>query len=219
MPIAWPNHLQNGLGPANLTQSSSGWNTGYNDYRSLSVRLNGGIDLCPDTDMAMCADTDDAYFYEWGCIYSEGLQPRDPVRPQPAVTFPGVPVRDVDPFVPGFGGAPPAVSPVSPANGQVVMASWPVSLACDYTVLGRPVSNVAFIVSRPDGLVLTNASEREFVTEFVHTSVSGTYSWVVTVSDEAGVQTTSAARTFDVVPEATLGAALLMIMSFIYARK
>ncbi len=208
MPIAWPNHLQNGLGPANLTQSSSGWNTRYNDYRSLNVRLNDAIDLCPNTDMAMCADTDDAYFYEWACIYSEGLQPRDPVRPQPAVTFPHAGIREVDPFAPGFGGAPPQVSSVSPGNGTIVMMGWPVALAGDYTVFGKAVSNVAFIVARPDGAVLTNATRHEFVSEFTHTSVSGTYTWVMTVTDDAGMQTTSAPRTFDVIPEASLGAVL-----------
>ncbi len=203
IPIAWPNHLHTGLGPANLTQRSDSWNKPHNDYRPLAVRINGSVDVCPTNDMNMCADTDDAHFYDWLWYYGTGVYARDSVRPQPAVPMPDVPAIAVDPFAPGFGGGAPAVSLVAPDDNLYVMPGDPVTLACSYAVVGKAVSSVAFIITAPDGLVHTNATAHEFVMPFTAFSASGVYTWAVSVTDAAGLSSTTASRSFHVIPETT----------------
>jgi len=168
--------------------------------------------------MAMCADTDDAYFYEWTCVYSEGLQPRDPVRPQPGITFPSVELRDVDPYAPGFGTTPPVVDTIGPENGALVIFGDEIDLLCNYSVLGHAARSVNFIVIRSDGKVTTNDAGSEFVYSYTAPPVSGIYTWAVEVIDEEGRTTTSSSRTIHVVPEPFAPLGILAVLACVISR-
>lgn len=218
VPYAWPNHLQTGLGPANLTQSSAGWNIPRQDYRPLAVLINGSITACPSNDMAMCADADDAYFYDWAHYYTQGATPKDSVRAQPVVEFPEIPAINIDPFVNGFGSNAPVVSLVAPEDGAYIEAGPPLDLECAYAFIGGDVTNVQYIVQRPDKTIVGNAGS-DFVWTLADTTASGTYTWSVIVTTSSGRTAESAARTLHMVPEASLGAAAFFIISLFYRRK
>ncbi|MCX7005223.1 MAG: CehA/McbA family metallohydrolase [bacterium] len=208
LPFYWPNHLQTGLGPANLGQGQDSWLTHYNDYADLSILVNGALAICPSNDMAMCADADDAHFYDWAYYYSMGATAHTTIRPQPVIEFPLLAPVVVNPFVAGFSNAPLAVAPMAPADGTVCMLGEALPLQCDYAVLGRAVSNVRFTVMGPGGTTQLD-SGYEFARVFSATTVSGSYTWSATVTAADGASATSASRTFQVVPEPTLAGAML----------
>jgi hypothetical protein len=217
VPFAWPNHLQTGLGPANLTQSSDGWNVPRQDYRSLAVRVNDLIDICPSNDMAMCADADDAYFYDWPYYYTQGATPKDPVRPQPSVVFPDVPVRVIDPFDAAFGSTGPSVALVAPEDGACVEAGPGVDLACAYSVIGEDVTNVQYTVVMPGTTVVGNVTH-DFVWRLADTTVPGIYTWTVKVTTASGRSATSAPNSICIVPEGSLGVPLALLAPHIRRR-
>ncbi|GEM_PF-904265 len=217
VPFAWPNHLQTGLGPANLTQSTDGWNVPRRDYRPMRVRLNGSLVICPSNDMAVCADADDAYFYDWPYYYTKGATAKDPVRPQPDVTFPNIAALSIDPFAPGFGTQPPVISAVAPADGTLVLPSEPIPLSCAYQVVGRAVSNVRFSITAPHGTIIKDF-DHDFVYDFADFSSSGIYTWTATVTAYDGSSAITPARTFHVVPEATITGALFAVGAALLSR-
>jgi len=204
LPFAWPNHLQHGLGPANLTQRSTSYDSTYNDFREMRVRLRSGaeeIEVCPTNDMNMCADTDDAFFYEWahyhGQASNRNVSIRDTAREQPAVVFSEVVTNVVDPFIAGFGTSSPSVSLVAPTNDAHFSSGSIVTMVCSYVVLGRQISNVQFTVAGPGETVVTNVSH-EFLLPYPDTEQPGAYDWSVVVTDSEGDATTSETYTVHV---------------------
>ena len=202
LPPNWPNHVQKGIGPCNLSMSSDAFAKPINDYRSLRVQLTSGtnvVEVCPVTNIAMHADADDAYFYDWAHYYGQaanrGMSIRDPVRTQPVISFPDLPELVVDPFTAAFDGAP-LVEPVAPADGALFSTGSAFRLECEYLTKSSTVTELRFQLDGPGGpVVMTN---RGMYVVAVSNLPPGTYSWQVQLVDSLGRTSTGATRTLTV---------------------
>jgi len=139
------------------------------------------------------------------------------VRPQPDVTFPDIAAVRIDPFAPGFGTQPLQITASAPDDGTIVLPSEPVPLSCAYQVVGRAVSNVRFSVTAPHGTIIKDFSH-DFVYDFADFASSGIYSWTATVTAYDGSSAITPARTFHVVPEATITGALFAVGAALFSR-
>jgi hypothetical protein len=202
LPPNWPNHVQKGIGPCNLSMSSDAFAKPINDYRSLRVQLTSGTNVvvvCPATDMAMHADTDDAHFYEWAHYYGQaanrGMNIRDPVRAQPAHTFPDLPELVIDPFSAAFDG-PPLVTPVAPDHGALFPTGTPPRLECEFLTRSATVAQLHFELDGPGGSQDV-ASDGVYVAALSNLA-PGVYTWQPRLVDSRGRTSTGASRQFTI---------------------
>lgn len=200
LPPNWPNHVQKGLGPCHLSMSSDAFAKPINDYRSLRVQLTSGsnvIEVCPNADVAMVPDTDDALFHDWAHYYGQannrGITIRDPVRTQPTVTFPDLPELVIDPFQPDFDG-PPVVALQSPEPGALWPAGTAPLLQCEFLTRSAAVARLTFHLEGPAGpLEVVSTGVYQVA---VSNLMPGPYTWQATVLDTRGRTASTPPRTF-----------------------
>jgi hypothetical protein len=102
MPLSWPD-ARYGIGPFRLCGRAGREHHPRADYRILHLQLRCGeklVDLFPARDGRGCADADDAIytgqFLDQVLSEVSHVGAPDPVRPQPAVSWDGVPIIEVD---------------------------------------------------------------------------------------------------------------------------